>query len=73
MTTYASSTLDHDEAELHQHLVSEPSGRCIACGEYEPCRVRLNIGWELARSGRLPRRHPGVVGARVFGPRRSGW
>jgi hypothetical protein len=71
MTIYRSVVLDSDEAELYRHLVAEPSGRCAACGGYEPCRVRLGIGRELARSGRLPRRQPGVVGARVFNSCRS--
>jgi hypothetical protein len=73
MTIYHSVALNGAEAELYRHLVTEPNGRCAACGQYEPCPVRLSIGTELARAGRLPRRQPGVVGAMVFAAYTHRW
>ncbi len=67
MTVYTSTALDYDETELRRHLLATPGGRCTACGEYEPCRQRLELSWQLALLGRLPRRQPGVLGALVFG------
>jgi hypothetical protein len=59
--------LDHHEAELHRHLVAGTGGRCLTCGEPEPCSRRLALGQVLVLAGRLPRRHPGVLGRHVFG------
>jgi len=72
VTTYLSHALDYDEVELQRHLISATSGRCATCGEPEPCRRRLELSGQLAVLGRLPRRQPGVVGARVFGSGRPG-
>ena len=70
MSVYTSTATNYDETELQRHLRSTPSGRCLACGEPEPCRQRLEIGWQLAVLGRLPRRQPGILGALIFGPAR---
>jgi hypothetical protein len=74
-TTYASAAvqqrLDQAHAELEQHLVSTPSGRCAACGGFEPCTVRDTLQRILTCHGRLPKRRPGLTraGERAFG----GW
>jgi hypothetical protein len=39
MTVYVSAVLYDAEAKLYRRLVSGPGGRCMACGEYEPCLV----------------------------------
>lgn len=54
------------EAELLRHLIATTGGRCVACGQIEPCDRRLVLGLVLADAGRLPRRLPGTVGTRVF-------
>lgn len=49
------------QAELEQHLVSGRDGRCVGCGEVEPCRRRAEPGEMFWRYGVLPRRRPGYL------------
>ena len=65
-TTYATATTDREDAELHQHLVSDAAGRCLVCREHEPCIRRQILARVLTASGRLPRRRPGVLGHAIF-------
>jgi hypothetical protein len=62
-TTYlarsALDQLDHAQAELYEHLLGDAGGRCVGCGEREPCRRRTALTATILGYGRLPRRQPG--------------
>lgn len=45
-------------AVISKHLVSDASGRCAACREYEPCPQRNLAYAALLGTGVLPRRQP---------------
>jgi hypothetical protein len=66
-TTYLSSiviaALDCAQSEINQHVATSRAGRCLTCGEVEPCRARLGATAVFARFGRLPHRIPGLAGA----------
>ncbi|MET8044355.1 hypothetical protein ABZU25_26240 [Micromonospora sp. NPDC005215] len=51
---------------IDQHLRSDIGGRCLACGEIEPCRQRETAHAVLFGHARqLPRRHPlNLIGTR---------
>lgn len=63
---YTSTAVDELDAELQRHLVAGPDGRCLTCGEQEPCPQRQELGNWLALTGRLPQRQPWVVGRQAF-------
>lgn len=61
-TTYLSRTvLDAAQSEIEHHLKSGGDGRCLACGEFEPCEARSSASQTFARCGSLPRRVPGLA------------
>jgi hypothetical protein len=67
--TVAAQALEGPEAAhrvIEQHLRSDVGGRCLACGELEPCRQRDTAHAVLFGHARqLPRRRPmELVGAR---------
>jgi hypothetical protein len=64
--------LDRAQAAIERH-VAGPHGRCVACGEIEPCRARITAQGTFARYQRLPVRTPGLA-IRVTGQHaRFGW
>ncbi len=67
LATAALEQLDLAQAELEQHLVTGPDGRCEGCGGVEPCRARVRLEAVFALYGRLPKRRPGVTMAGTQG------
>jgi hypothetical protein len=65
MATYlgaaALDELERAQAELEQHLVIGPDGRCCGCGGTEPCRARVRLEAVFALYDRLPKRKPGIT------------
>jgi hypothetical protein len=65
MTTYLAAAvcdqLDQAQAELEQHLVVGPDGRCAGCGQTEPCAARARLAAVFAQYGQLPERKPGLT------------
>lgn len=53
--------LDRAQSELDRHLCVSPAGRCLGCGEKEPCAGRQAAHAVFARYGSLPRRTPGLA------------
>jgi len=43
---------------ISEHLVSDASGRCLACREFEPCPQRNLAYAALLGTGVLPQRQP---------------
>jgi hypothetical protein len=64
-TTYlARNALDRlraAQAVVDWHAASGVDGRCLRCGQPEPCRSRIAASAVFARYGRLPRRRPGLA------------
>jgi hypothetical protein len=54
---------DEAQRELDDHLVTALSGRCVGCGETEPCGRRSALTATILSYGRLPRRRPGLTRA----------
>jgi|SRR5947209_17498225 len=69
VSTYLSASvrveLDQAQAELERHIVTGMDGRCVTCGEAEPCSGRVGATRRLLRYGRLPQRRPGLAGVRA--------
>jgi hypothetical protein len=61
LSTYVLRKLERAQEELNRHLVSGADGRCLTCGEVEPCRRRELVGTVFAKYGRMPRREPGIT------------
>jgi hypothetical protein len=47
--------------QVDQHVVSGRDGRCVDCGEVEPCVGRQAASALFARYGLLPARRPGLA------------
>jgi hypothetical protein len=66
-TTYLGAAaryrLDLVQAELYDHLVSDPAGCCLICQQPEPCRKRNELTSAILNYGSLPRRQPGQTRA----------
>jgi len=58
--------------ELDAHIASGPDGRCLNCGQDEPCSRRQEAVRAFARYGQLPRRRPGLARVRPSGNRTGG-
>lgn len=75
-TTYLASValeeVERAQAELERHLTVRPSGKCVTCGEVEPCSGRQEAGTTIIKYGRLPRRRPGASGVRRAAPTTAG-
>ena len=59
--TVAAEALRSPEAAhrvIAEHLRSDVGGRCMACGELEPCRQRATAHAVLYGHRQLPRRRP---------------
>lgn len=52
--------LDAAQAQLNRHTGSSESGRCLTCGEEDPCSARLVALQVFGRYEELPRRWPGA-------------
>ena len=68
--------LDQAQAVVDRHIASGLDGRCLACGQEEPCPARAHASATFAEYGRLPRRTPGLTGSgtkRVPGGDGFGW
>jgi hypothetical protein len=65
VSTYLAVSLRESLAEAQQavedHAGSGRNGRCLACGQMEPCLARVAAGLMLVRYDRLPRRVPGLA------------
>jgi hypothetical protein len=53
--------IEQAQAVIDEHLAAGPDGRCLACGQQEPCAARINANATFARYGCLPRRKPGLA------------
>ncbi len=49
------------QTELERHLLSGPNGRCLTCGQFEPCYARTRAAATFRRYGQLPTRRPGLT------------
>lgn len=61
LTRAAMEQVNHAQVELERHLVTGIAGRCVTCGQPEPCSGRATAAATFARYGRLPRRRPGMT------------
>lgn len=70
-TTYLAASVwaavAHAQAEIDRHAAAGADGRCLACGEWEPCPSRAAAHTVLARSNSLPLRRPGLASRGVAG------
>jgi hypothetical protein len=55
--------LDLVQAELYDHMLSDPAGRCLICHQAEPCPKRGELTTTILGYGSLPRRQPGQTKA----------
>ena len=64
-TTYLAASvwvaIERAQAEIDRHAASGVDGRCLGCGESEPCPSRAGAHAVLARSNSLPLRRPGLA------------
>jgi hypothetical protein len=60
LAAHVREQLDHAQAAIERH-VAGPHGRCVTCGEIEPCRARITAQATFARYQRLPVRIPGLA------------
>lgn len=68
MSVYVSPNAAHSQLGLH--TMGTPAGRCVQCGEMEPCSTRTAAHLVLWLAGRqLPRRIPGNSGPHWAGSR----
>jgi hypothetical protein len=72
VSTYVAATglaqLDHAQAVIDRHLIS-----CLVCGTNRPCRERRDAEAVFMRTGRLPRRTPGLAGGSTMTPATFSW
>jgi hypothetical protein len=64
VTTYVSTEVVRAaQAAIAAHSIGTSAGKCAACDEREPCRIRNAAHATLAQFGVLPHRTPGRAGA----------
>jgi hypothetical protein len=76
-TTYlaaaAREQLDQAQAEIDRHVAAGLDGRCLACGEEQPCAA-LRLAHRTFRTyGRLPMRRAGLASRGVDTGGGFGW
>jgi hypothetical protein len=68
-TTYLAAhvwaAVERAQDVIDRHVVAGSDGRCLGCGELEPCPSRDAAHAVLARSNSLPLRRPGLA-SRLF-------
>jgi hypothetical protein len=66
-TTYVASSgreqLDQVQAELYDHLLADPGGRCQTCREIEPCTARGTLNARHLEQDHLGLRQPAASAA----------
>lgn len=76
-TTYLTAAVwaavERARAEIDRHAAAGADGRCLGCGELEPCPSRTAAHAVLARSNSLPLRRPGLASRGVAGNTRFNW
>jgi hypothetical protein len=71
-TTYHGGTqIDHAQAVLDRHTVSNANGLCVTCRLPGPCAEREAAARVFATSARLPLRRPGATRPELLGARRA--
>ncbi|WP_157751807.1 hypothetical protein [Actinoplanes derwentensis] len=75
MTAAVQEQLDYAQSQIDRHTAASGNGRCLACGEEDPCSLRLVAAHVFTRYGRLPRRAPGTSRPEQVGTPKawSGW
>jgi len=76
-TTYLAASawmaIERAQAEIDRHAAAGTDGRCLGCGELEPCAARAAAHGALARSNSLPLRRPGLASRGVANDSRFHW
>jgi hypothetical protein len=75
VTAAVQEQLDYAQAQLDRHTAASGDGRCLVCGEEDPCSLRLVAMRVFTRYQRLPRRCPGASRPEQVGTPKawSGW
>jgi hypothetical protein len=77
VTTYLARTvldqLEHAQAEVDRHVAAGIDGRCLSCGEEQPCTGLLTANQTFASYERLPTRRPGLASRGIHGRSGFGW
>ena len=64
-TTYlaghALEQLARAQAVVDRHLAAGVDGRCLTCGQLEPCDARNRASAVFARYNQMPHRRPGLA------------
>lgn len=61
LAAHALEQLAHAQAVVDQHLAVGVDGRCLTCGQLEPCDARNRASAVFGRYGRMPYRRPGLA------------
>jgi hypothetical protein len=61
LAVYALEQLAQAQAVVDRHLAVGVDGRCLTCGQLEPCETRSRASAVFARYGRMPHRRPGLA------------
>ena len=77
MATYLAAAVwaavERARSEIDRHAAAGADGRCLGCGELEPCRSRAAAHAVLARTNSLPLRRPGLASRGVAANSRFNW
>lgn len=71
--TAALEQLDQAQADVNQHVAAGVDGRCLACGEVQPCNPLQRASSTFFKYGRLPARTPGLASRGVAEREAFGW
>ncbi len=61
LATHAREQLAQAQMVVDRHLAAGVHGRCLACGQLEPCDAPNRASAVFARYGRMPCRRPGLA------------
>jgi hypothetical protein len=77
VTTYLAGTalnqVEHAQTEVDRHVAAGLDGRCLSCGEEQPCTGLRTANETFARYERLPTRRPGLASRGIHGRSGFGW
>ncbi len=75
VTAAVQEQLDYAQSQIDRHTAASGNGRCLTCGEEDPCSLRLVAAHVFTRYGQLPRRAPGASRPEQVGASKpwSGW
>ena len=61
------------QEEVDRHVAAGLDGRCLACGEVQPCSGLITAYRTFAKYARLPARRPGLASRGVANRGGFGW